>query len=428
MTAIVCAAVVGVVFSFSFQLEDISAGSAGSNDEPLASTENEKEGFADPNEPASSEDPSDQTDADLADEGKDAQEDVPDSGGDEQKEEAEEPDAEAVLEPAEAAEPSERTEPVNKENQTIKTPQTLYGVAKNAKPFMLNATAKTHLTYECSNTSIATVSETGQVKARNTVGVAIITIRAQETGQYNAASKTVQVRVSAYKTTNGRMMHSQNNWDGKSGDSRGDESFICRYYYHKRWSHKSWCFIIRCTDPYISNNAAIAVKYIVGNKNFGYQACFPRNQKRVNRRASIYKVVRKTVGRNPTPQELKKIKKIKKKADTSCTPTLLAGYWLYIDMNTKLSLKWRKPYNKNAYKYYCGSVNVEYHQLEKAINQVNREYARKGMLKPFEIIYIPKSKRPSYFKRSNIKKHLKRGDIICSCPNPNQNGHTAMMQ
>ena len=356
---------------------------------------------------------------DSAKRGIEQQGDSPVRGGNEQV--TEEPDA------TETPKVSEEL-PVNRAKQSVTTPQNLYGVATNAKPFKLNAKAKTKISYTSSDTNIAAVDGTGTVWVKNRVGLATITIKAEETDQYSSAGKTVTVRVSAYKKTNGKMVHSMNNWDRKSGDSRGDESIICGYYYDKKWSHKSWGFIIRCTDPYISNNAATAVKYIVKNKNFGYQACFPRNQKRVNRRASIYKAVHKAVGSNPTPQELKKIKKIKTKADSSCTPTLLAGYWLYINMNTKLSLKWRKPYNKKAYKYYCGSVNVEYHQLETAIKQVNKEYEAKGMLKPFEIIYIPKSKQPSFFKKKNAKKHLKRGDIICSCPNPNSNGHTAMMQ
>ena len=96
-------------------------------------------------------------------------------------------------------------------------------------------------------------------------------------------------------------------------------------------------------------------------------------------------------------------------------------------MSDQLALKWIDPYNETAYNYYCGAVNVEYHQLEEAIDHINNEYKKKGMLEPFTIIYISAGERENFFKESNISKNLKRGDIICSCPSYKESGHTGMM-
>ena len=311
--------------------------------------------------------------------------------------------------------------------QTINVPQTVYGVAVGAPKFRLNASANTKLNYESEDTSVADVSSSGQVTVKKK-GTVRILIRAEETDQYASAAKSVLVRVSRYIPAKRSYVQADANYDRKPGDSNGKETKYSRFRYHKTKNWMSWGFIIRCNDPYVANHAARAAGYIARNDHFGYNARLPVNQKTVDKRASVYKAIHKAVGDNPSYKDLKKIRTVRTKADTSCTPTVLAGYWLYYDMSTKISLKWRYPYSRKSYKYYCGAVNVEYHQLEKAIRTVNREYAKAGKLKPFTIIYIPRGKRSSFFNPKKVKQHLKRGDIICSCPNYNRNGHTAIMQ
>lgn len=307
-----------------------------------------------------------------------------------------------------------------KSSQKIKVPTTVYGVAPKASSFKIKAKAKTKLSFKSDNNRVAKVSKSGKVSVGR-AGMATITITAAESATYKSATRKVKVRVTAYKKANGYVVHSGSNADGRRGDFWNREPKVASYF------HMNWCFIIRPTDPYVSNHAATAVKYISRNKYFGYNSRYPTSQTSVTKRAEIYKAVHKAVGDNPSYADLKKIAKVRKFGDTSCTPVLLAGYWLYVDMDSKLTLKWRPPYSSGAYKYYCGAVNVENHQLEKAIRHVNKEYKRAGKPAPFKIIYVPGSKRGSFFSRSNISKNLKRGDIICACPNPRRNGHTAMV-
>ena len=122
--------------------------------------------------------------------------------------------------------------------------------------------------------------------------------------------------------------------------------------------------------------------------------------------------------------ELKKLKG-KNLGATSCTPALLAGYWLYYDMDTQISLPWVSPYNKKNYKYDCGSVNCERHGLEKAIKQVNSEYKKAGKPEPFELIYLNGTK----ITKENYKNKVYSGDILCYFYNFNVDsamGHTVM--
>jgi len=303
----------------------------------------------------------------------------------------------------------------------LTTPQDVYSVSTSIKSFKLNAKGNGALTYSSSNESVASVSSSGVVSVKRN-GTAYITI---EDGIY---SKKVSVIVSSYKPTNGAFVEAIYNADGRSGDSTGREIRVKGYNGYSRYnSSKNWGFIIRCNDPVVADKAALAVNYIANNNHFGYSTCYPVSQSSVNNRASIYNTVVKTTGKNPSAASLKKILSISSRADTSCTPTCLSGYWLYYDMSDKLAMKWIPPYDKKAYNYYCGAVNVEYHQLETAIKHVNSIYRDKGMLEPFSIIYISANNRSSFFSTSNIKKNLKRGDIICSCPDYRKGGHTGIM-
>ncbi len=310
--------------------------------------------------------------------------------------------------------------------QTIRTPQKHYGLAAGAEAFNLNAHAKTGLSYRSSNEGVARVFEDGVVQVLKE-GTAKIRIEAKKNKHYKAAAKTVTVQVSDYVPTSGKIAQSSEDYDEKPGDSSGTESKIGEYSYDPDKNWKSWQYIVRCTDPQLSLRAAKAVTKIVQNEHFGYNGHYPTSQEEVDQRRSIYDAVHDVLGDDPSMQSLDKISGITTGGDTSCTPTLLAGYWLYIDMSPTLELKWHKPYDKKKYRYYCGTVNVEYHQLEKAIKKVNETYTKAGKLAPFQLIEIPKDQRKDFFKKKNIKKNLKRGDIICSCPDYNDNGHTAMM-
>lgn len=312
-----------------------------------------------------------------------------------------------------------------KRSQQITTPQEHYGVAVGAPPFYLYAKAGTPVTYESSDPRVASVAGDGLVTIGDE-GEAVIRIRAKKDGTFKEASKEVTVSVGRYQKTNGKLAQSSTDYDEKPGDSSGKESKISSYDYDKDKNWKSWQYIIRCTDPQIAQAAAKAAELVVTNPYFGYNGHYPTSQKEVDKRRSIYDAVRGAVGDAPSMEELDKISDITEYADTSCTPSLLAGYWLYIDMSQRLDSKWHKPYDKKEFRYWCGTVNVEYHQLERAIKMVNEDYIQAGKLPPFQIIEIPEAERQTYFNKKNIKKHLKRGDIICSCPDYNDNGHTAM--
>ena len=231
-----------------------------------------------------------------------------------------------------------------------------------------------------------------------------------------------------YRTPTGKIMHAKYDSDRKKGDKLGNESSVSRYRYEKRGTTYNWTFVVRCTDPYIADCAATAVENIVRNPYFGFKSYKHTSQASVSKRASVYYAVKSEVGDNPSKDDLKKIKNIRKYADTSCTPTVLAGYWLYYNMDTQLNMKWIKGYRKKTYGYYCGAVNVEAHQLERAIRQVNKEYVSMGKAAPFKIIYVSKKKRASFFSRKNMKKNLRRGDILCCNPKVMKEGHTAMVQ
>ena len=315
--------------------------------------------------------------------------------------------------------------PTYAENSTknITIPQRTYSVSTEIGSFALNAEGEGTLSYSSSDRSIATVSSTGIVTVRKN-GIAYITVSDGD------ISETVKVRVAEHKAANGGFIEAIGNIDGVPGDSSGRELCEKKYPGYKKNDHsRSWGFIIRCSDPEIADKAALAVSYVAANDHFGYDTRRPDDQASVDKRASIYNAVVKVTGKNPSREKLKEITKINNSnnEDTSCTPTCLSGYWLYYDMSDKLSMKWIPPYDTKAYDYYCGTPNVEYHQLETCIEHVNSIYREKGMVEPFTIIYISEEERSSFFDKGNISKNLKRGDIICSCPDCKGAGHTGIM-
>lgn len=84
---------------------------------------------------------------------------------------------------------------LNKENQTIKTPNNTYSKRFGQPAFSLGVSAKTKLTYKVtSGSSVVAVDSKGKVSIRDT-GTAKVTITASETDLYNATRKTVTVKV-----------------------------------------------------------------------------------------------------------------------------------------------------------------------------------------------------------------------------------------
>lgn len=85
---------------------------------------------------------------------------------------------------------------LNKENQTIKTPNNtdIYSKRFGQPAFSLGVSAKTKLTYKVTSGSSVAVDSKGKVSIRET-GTAKVTITASETDLYNAAQKTVTVKV-----------------------------------------------------------------------------------------------------------------------------------------------------------------------------------------------------------------------------------------
>ena len=79
-------------------------------------------------------------------------------------------------------------------NQTVSGTKTSYTAALGSKAFSLGAKAPGKLTYKSSNTKVATVDKYGKVTAK-AVGTAKITISAASSSNYNAATKTVTVKV-----------------------------------------------------------------------------------------------------------------------------------------------------------------------------------------------------------------------------------------
>lgn len=79
-------------------------------------------------------------------------------------------------------------------NQTVSGAKASYTVTLGSKAFSLGAKAPGKLTYKSSNTKVATVDKYGKVIAKGT-GTVKITISAASSSNYNAASKTVTVKV-----------------------------------------------------------------------------------------------------------------------------------------------------------------------------------------------------------------------------------------
>ena len=80
-----------------------------------------------------------------------------------------------------------------KKNQSISCQDSIIKYSTD-KPFSLQATAKTSLSYKSLNTQIATVDSSGKVKI-NSSGTVKIQITAKATKQYNPANKTVTISV-----------------------------------------------------------------------------------------------------------------------------------------------------------------------------------------------------------------------------------------
>lgn len=83
---------------------------------------------------------------------------------------------------------------VSKGTQTISGTKSSYTAALGSKAFSLGAKAPGKLTYKSSNTKVAAVDKYGKVTAKG-VGTAKITISAASSSNYNAATKTVTVKV-----------------------------------------------------------------------------------------------------------------------------------------------------------------------------------------------------------------------------------------
>ena len=79
-------------------------------------------------------------------------------------------------------------------NQTVSGAKASYTVTLGSKAFSLGAKAPGKLTYKSSNTRVAVVDRYGKVTAKGT-GTVKITISAASSSNYNAASKTVTVKV-----------------------------------------------------------------------------------------------------------------------------------------------------------------------------------------------------------------------------------------
>ena len=79
-------------------------------------------------------------------------------------------------------------------NQTVSGAKASYTVTLGSKAFSLGAKAPGKLTYKSSNTRVAVVDRYGKVTAK-AVGTAKITISAASSSNYNAATKTVTVKV-----------------------------------------------------------------------------------------------------------------------------------------------------------------------------------------------------------------------------------------
>ncbi|MEI3340242.1 MAG: fibronectin type III domain-containing protein [Eubacterium sp.] len=83
---------------------------------------------------------------------------------------------------------------VQAKKQTISGTSSYTKVYKKNATFKLNASAKTKLSYASGNTKVATVDSNGKVTLKG-IGTAKITIKAAATDKYNAATKTVTVKV-----------------------------------------------------------------------------------------------------------------------------------------------------------------------------------------------------------------------------------------
>ena len=104
-----------------------------------------------------------------------------------------------------------------KASQSITGAESKYDVTFGDKPFNLNASAKTTLSYTSDNTSVAEVSEDGIVTI-NGAGKATITITAEETTNYKSATATVEVTV-------GKASQKVTGFESKYDITYGDNPF-----------------------------------------------------------------------------------------------------------------------------------------------------------------------------------------------------------
>ena len=83
---------------------------------------------------------------------------------------------------------------LDKMSQSITGGQKVYNKVYGCKPFSLTQSAKTALTYVSSNPKVAAVSKTGTVTVKSG-GIAVISIKAEDTEEYYAAESKVTVYV-----------------------------------------------------------------------------------------------------------------------------------------------------------------------------------------------------------------------------------------
>lgn len=120
------------------------------------------------------------------------------------------PSPETTVTPTPSVSPATSQKPPVKKTPVIKVAKTTYTTVAGAKSFNLQArtTSNGKITYQSSNTKVATVSKTGKVTV-NGVGKAVITIKVVETSKYKAAEKKVTVTVNPKKI--GCVVIKQNN-------------------------------------------------------------------------------------------------------------------------------------------------------------------------------------------------------------------------
>lgn len=230
-------------------------------------------------------------------------------------------------------------------------------------------TSKRKLTYNSSNTKIATINSKGKITGKK-AGKVVITIKQAGNSEYKAVTKKVTITVKNIDRKKASGMLAE-------GASPSAGIVINNY-------RNSWRYVLRANDSQVANDISKYAKIIAKNNKVGYSQA-----------------------NNVGPRLYKNLLKkgpYKCRGKASCCPFAL--------VSAKYSFKQN---GKNV----AINTNVRSSNLLRHIRKINKSYTSKGKQAPFKIIKMSDTK----LSKKNYKKYLYAGDILLK---KNQK-HTAVL-